>query len=89
MIVVAMIGILASALFPNMTGYLKRARDAARASDLNNISVGIAAYEIDKEILPPHVSGCYPSQILLSRGYTKKDFISPSGSGYDEGCGTG
>lgn len=89
MIVIAMIGILAAALFPNMTGYLKRARDAARASDLNNIATGIAAYEIDKETLPPHVSGCYPSQALLSRGYTKKDFISPSGSGYDEGCGTG
>ena len=84
MIVIAMIGILAASLFPNMTGYLKRARDAARASDLNNIATGIAAYEIDKEILPSHVSGCYPSQALLSRGYTKKDFISPSGSGYDE-----
>ena len=83
-----MIGILAAALFPNMTSYLKRARDAARASDLNNIATGIAAYEIDKEILPPHVSGCYPSQILLSQGYTKKDFISPSGAGYDEGCGS-
>lgn len=67
MIVVAMIGVLAAALFPNMTGYLKRARDAARASDLNNIATGIAAYEIDKESLPAHVSGCYPSQALLSR----------------------
>jgi prepilin-type N-terminal cleavage/methylation domain-containing protein len=54
MIVVAMIGILAAALFPNMTQYLMRARDAARASDLNNIATGIALYEIDKETLPPH-----------------------------------
>ena len=87
MIVVAMIGILAAALFPNMTGYLKRARDAARASDLNNIATGIAMYEIDKETLPPHVSGCYPTQKLLSGGYIKVGFISPKGAGYDEGCG--
>jgi prepilin-type N-terminal cleavage/methylation domain-containing protein len=87
MIVIAMIGILAAALFPNMTGYLKRARDAARASDLNNIATGIAMYEIDKETLPPHVSGCYPTQKLLSGGYIKVGFISPKGAGYDEGCG--
>ena len=89
MIVIAMIGILAAALFPNMTEYLKRARDAARASDLNNIATGIAMYEIDKETLPPHVSGCYPTQKLLSGGYIKVGFISPKGAGYDEGCGTG
>lgn len=87
MIVIAMIGILAAALFPNMTEYLKRARDAARASDLNNIATGIAMYEIDKETLPPHVSGCYPTQKLLSGGYIKVGFISPKGAGYDEGCG--
>lgn len=37
MIVIAMIGILAAALFPNMTEYLKRARDTARVSDLHNL----------------------------------------------------
>lgn len=87
MIVIAMIGILAAALFPNMTEYLKRARDTARVSDLHNIATGIAMYEIDKETLPPHVSGCYPTQKLLSGGYIKVSFISPKGAGYDEGCG--
>ena len=87
MIVIAMIGILAAALFPSMTEYLKRARDAARASDLNNIAAGITMYEIDKETLPPHVGGCYPSQALLFGGYIKVGFISPKGAGYDEGCG--
>ena len=54
MIVITMIGILAAAIFPNMTTYLKRARDAVRAANLNTIAVGISAYEIDKGYLPQH-----------------------------------
>jgi prepilin-type N-terminal cleavage/methylation domain-containing protein len=37
MIVIAIIGILAAALFPAMTGYLQRARDSGRIAALKNI----------------------------------------------------
>ena len=87
MIVITMIGILAAAIFPNMTTYLKRARDAVRAANLNTIAVGISAYEIDKGYLPQHSWWCYPSALLLSGGYIKSTLISPKGAGYDEWCG--
>ncbi len=52
MIVIAIIGILAAALFPSMTNYLKRSRDAARASGLKDISTALGAYYSDKESYP-------------------------------------
>lgn len=52
MIVIAIIGILAAALFPSMTGYLKRSRDAARTSHLKDISTAVGAYYSDKERYP-------------------------------------
>ena len=41
MIVIAIIGILAAALFPSMTGYLKRSRDAARTSNMKDIATAM------------------------------------------------
>ncbi len=52
MIVIAIIGILAAALFPSMTNYLKRSRDAARASHMKDISTALGAYYSDKETYP-------------------------------------
>ncbi len=52
MIVIAIIGILAAALFPSMTNYLKRSRDAARASGLKDISTALGAFYSDKEAYP-------------------------------------
>jgi type IV pilus assembly protein PilE len=57
MIVIAIIGILAAALFPSMTNYLKRSRDAARASNLKDISTALGAYYSDTERYPAKVSG--------------------------------
>ena len=61
MIVIAIIGILAAALFPSMTGYLKRSRDAARTSSLKDISTAVAAYYADKERYPDGYQGCVNS----------------------------
>ena len=58
MIVIAIIGILAAALFPSMTAYLKRSRDAARVSNLKDISTAAGAYFSDKERYPDHQYGC-------------------------------
>ena len=52
MIVIAIIGILAAALFPSMTGYLKRSRDTARISGMKDISTALGAFYADKERYP-------------------------------------
>jgi prepilin-type N-terminal cleavage/methylation domain-containing protein len=52
MIVIAIIGILAAALFPSMTGYLKRSRDTARASHMKDVSTALGAYYADQERYP-------------------------------------
>ncbi len=47
MIVIAIIGILAAALFPALSGYLANSRDAGRLANLRSIKVGASAYFTD------------------------------------------
>lgn len=47
LIVIVIIGILASALIPRLTGMQGRARDAARKADLNQLWTAITAYYTD------------------------------------------
>jgi type II secretory pathway pseudopilin PulG len=82
MIAIAIIGILASTLFPYMSGYVMRARDTARQSDIYSISLALSSYILAEESYPAHVSGCYPYESLS--GYTTKKYVSPSGTGYNE-----
>lgn len=49
MIVIAIIGILAAALFPAMTGYLSRSRDTARISHVGQIVTAASTYFQDNE----------------------------------------
>jgi type II secretory pathway pseudopilin PulG len=66
--VTAMIGVLAAALFPSMTGYLERSRDAARMSHIKDISTAIGAYYADNEKYPSEeTSGCIPTILETSR----------------------
>jgi type IV pilus assembly protein PilE len=61
MIVIAIIGILAAALFPSMTAYLKRSRDAARTANVKDVTTALGAYYADKEIYPDAstvIAGC-------------------------------
>lgn len=44
LIVVVIIGILASALFPKITGYMERTRDLKRQTDLHTIAAAIEIY---------------------------------------------
>lgn len=44
MIVIAIIGILAAALFPSLTSYLAGARDSGRVSNLRSIKVAAASF---------------------------------------------
>ena len=52
MIVIAIIGILAAALFPSLTSYLARGRDTSRAAGIKEISTGIASYNVDTSAFP-------------------------------------
>ncbi|MDD2693365.1 MAG: type II secretion system protein [Candidatus Gracilibacteria bacterium] len=49
MVVIAIIGILATVLFPAVTGYIKRAKDTAKMNELRNITTAINAYWTDHE----------------------------------------
>lgn len=68
MIVIAIIGILAAALFPSMTNYLKRSRDAARTSNLKDISTAVGAYFSDHDNYPnADANGCVNSGALTTK----------------------
>jgi type IV pilus assembly protein PilE len=53
MIVIAIIGILAAALFPSLTSYLAKGRDTARASNVKEIVTALSTYMVDKSGVPP------------------------------------
>ena len=52
LIVIVIIGILAAALIPRLTGIQGRARDVARKGDLQQISTALATYNLDKGNYP-------------------------------------
>ena len=56
MIVIAIIGILAAALFPSLTRYLVRGRDSSRLSSVAEISKSILAFSLDRLLLPAPIS---------------------------------
>ncbi len=59
MIVIAIIGILAGALFPLISGYFSRSRDTARITNIGQISVSLSNYFTDRGIYPDTVGwGC-------------------------------
>jgi prepilin-type N-terminal cleavage/methylation domain-containing protein len=47
MIVIAIIGVLAAALFPALTGYLSRARDTKKISEMRQLHTALLAYKTD------------------------------------------
>ena len=49
MIVIAIIGVLAAALFPAMTGYLSRSRDTARISHVGQIMTAMSTLFQDRD----------------------------------------
>jgi Tfp pilus assembly protein PilE len=52
MTMLAWFGVLSAALFPSMTSYLSRSRDAGRVAHLNTISTAVWAYYSDNETYP-------------------------------------
>ena len=74
MIVIAIIGILAAALFPSLTAYLKRSRDAGRSANLNTIATAIGAFYSDKERYP-HVLGTDGCVINIQDSFTGTNYF--------------
>ena len=90
MIVIAIIGILAAALFPSMTSYLKRSRDAARVAHTKDISTAVGAFFSDKERYPDaQVAGCVNTGSAngLTTNYLPKGLPIDPTTSKDNGCG--
>ena len=59
MIVIAIIGVLAAALFPAYSGYQQRARDAHRITSVSTITRALQLHFNDKEEYPAStINGC-------------------------------
>ncbi len=52
LIVIVIIGILAAALIPRLTGAQGRARDTARKADLSQLSTAMASFNGDNGVYP-------------------------------------
>ncbi len=61
MMIVFGASIFSAALFPSMTAYLKRSRDASRIAGVKDIFTAMGAYYADHEKYPESdPSGCIP-----------------------------
>ena len=52
LIVIVIIGILAAALIPRLTGIQARARDTGRKADMNQIASALQTYQLDYTTFP-------------------------------------
>ena len=78
LIVVAIIGILATALVPNLTGTQARARDTQRIAYIKDAIAAAEVYQIDNFAYPT-TAGCAPT--VLAPSFTKPDFLEVPGTG--------
>ena len=87
LIVITIIGILAVALVPRLTGASGRARDATRKSDLQQIAVGLEYYYSDNGEYPDVAAGavCVSTLGLTGLSIVPSD---PSSSGWGTTCDT-
>lgn len=70
LIVITIIGILAVSLLPSVLGAPARARDAARISDLRNITTALEVYNSDNQGYPDGTNG---KGCIGSAGFTDLD----------------
>jgi prepilin-type N-terminal cleavage/methylation domain-containing protein len=64
LIVIAIIGVLAAALYPTIRDALSRGRDAAREGDLNNIATAIETFNADYGQYPS-ATGCIDDSTIF------------------------
>jgi prepilin-type N-terminal cleavage/methylation domain-containing protein len=56
MIVIAIIGVIASVLYPQLTRYYARGRDSARLSDIKTLSANIQNYSRAQSVYPSNTN---------------------------------
>jgi prepilin-type N-terminal cleavage/methylation domain-containing protein len=56
MVVIAILGILAAALFPAYTNYIQRGRDTSRLAGIDELSKMLTLYYSEKEAYPNPLS---------------------------------
>lgn len=78
LIVIVIIGILAAALLPRLTGAQAKARNTARKADLNQLTTALNAYQVDY--------GKFPSSLEELKGTYIKDV--PKDAGGKKWCGS-
>lgn len=90
LIVIAIIGILATFVTVNLQGAQKRARDSQRQSDLNQYRIALTSYASDNKGFYPHAIGasCNQSVIFANPGFLVPKYMSgvifdPKESGVD------
>ena len=76
MIVIAIIGILAAALFPSLTSYLARGRDTSRTAGVKEINTALAAYQLDKVALPAPIATAAPGAAMCVNSGTLSTYIA-------------
>ncbi len=86
MIVIAIVGILAVSLFPSLTAYLRRGRDAARMANIKDASSAVSAYYSDNERLPLSTSAWCLSSGALDADYLPIYPMDPV-TNRNNGCG--
>lgn len=90
MIVIAIIGILAAALFPMMTGYMARSRDTARVSHISQLATALSTYYTDNNQYPAGSlvgsGACSPTSLSTYMSSIPKD---PTSGRANAGCSDG
>ncbi len=87
MIVIAIIGVLAAALFPSYSGYLQRSRDTHRITALSTLTRALQLHFNDNEAYPTSTTNGCIDDIQVAKyndGTMPKDVIPT----YDNGCGS-
>lgn len=87
LIVIVIIGILAAALIPRLTGAQGQARDTARIADLNQLGTALTVYQADNSAYPTTswAAGSVLSS-LVTDGYIKSIPTDPNKSNTTTVC---
>ena len=84
LIVIVIIGILAAALIPRLTGMQARARDTARTADMRNVSTALESYKIDNNTYPIAVYASISSPRRLTDIVIPTTFAQTVGSSLND-----
>ncbi len=85
LIVIAIIGILAVALLPNVLGAPATARDAGRKTELNSVAAALEQYKASNSDYPDSDAGCLPDGVAQ---YLKGNVLPAQGKSSVLGCST-